>query len=149
MKGLPMTYTRDMQEDKEPVFDAVDTVRQSLTVFAAMLREARCKADNCARAVSDPTLLATDLADYLVNRGVPFRQAHEIIGRAVALAVARGCALPELTLDDYRALSPAFEQNLFDVFRLENAMRARQGIGAPSPANIASQIARWQKALAS
>jgi argininosuccinate lyase len=149
MKGLPMTYNRDMQEDKEPVFDAVDTVRQSLTVFAAMLREARCKADNCARAVSDPTLLATDLADYLVNRGVPFRQAHEIIGRAVALAVARGCALPELTLDDYRALSPAFEQNLFDVFRLENAMRARQGIGAPSPANIASQIARWQKALAS
>jgi len=149
MKGLPMTYNRDMQEDKEPVFNAIDTVRQSLTVFAAMLRQARCKLENCAQAVSDPALLATDLADYLVNRGVPFRHAHEIIGRAVALAATRGCTLPDLTLDDYRALSPAFEKTLFDVFNLGKAMELRTGVGAPSPANIKKQLERWQKTLAS
>jgi argininosuccinate lyase len=147
MKGLPMTYNRDMQEDKEPVFDAIDTVRQSLTIFAAMLRQARCKPEKCARAVSDPALLATDLADYLVQRGVPFRHAHEIIGRAVALAATRGCGLPELTLEDYRTLSDAFEANLFEVFDLKRAMSARTAIGAPSPANIAAQLARWHEAL--
>ena len=149
MKGLPMTYNRDMQEDKEPVFDAIDTVRQSLAIFTAMLREAQCNPEQCARAVSDPALLATDLADYLVQRGIPFRHAHEIVGRAVALAGTRGCTLPELTLDDYRGLSPAFEANLFEVFDLQRAMAARMATGAPSPANVTAQIARWRKALAS
>jgi argininosuccinate lyase len=149
MKGLPMTYNRDMQEDKEPVFDALDTVRQSLTIFAAMLREAKCKTENCAHAVSDPALLATDVADYLVNRGIPFRNAHEIVGRAVALAAKRGCTLPELSLDDYRALSPAFEKSVCDVFNLQKAMEQRTTVGAPSAANIKKQLERWQKALAS
>jgi argininosuccinate lyase len=85
LKGLPMTYNRDMQEDKEPVFDSVDTVKAALAVFAAMLDGISANAAACAAAVADPMLLATDLADYLVNRGVPFRQAHEVIGKAVAL----------------------------------------------------------------
>ena len=97
--------------------------------------------------MADPLLLATDLADYLVNRGVPFRKAHEIIGRAVALSAERGTPLPQLTLADYQTLSPVFAADLFDCFDLAKAMKARQAIGAPSPENVAAQLARWQAAL--
>ncbi|HEV7868173.1 MAG TPA: argininosuccinate lyase [Chthoniobacteraceae bacterium] len=147
LKGLPMTYNRDMQEDKEPVFDSVDTVKAALAIFAAMLSEARVNAQACAAAVADPLLLATDLADYLVNRGVPFRQAHEVIGRAVALAAERSCPLPQLTLADFQTLSPAFADDLYECFDLRTAMAARRAIGAPSPENVAAQLARWQSAL--
>ena len=147
LKGLPMTYNRDMQEDKEPVFDALDTVSAALEVFAAMLRGIRANPENCAAAVSDPMLLATDLADYLVNRGIPFRKAHEIIGKAVALCAERRCDLPQLTLTDYQSLSPAFASDVFDLLKVEKSMAARQAIGAPSPQNVAAQIALWQAAL--
>ncbi len=144
LKGLPMTYNRDMQEDKEPVFDSIDTVKASLAIFTPMLGSIRANPEACARAVADPLLLATDLADYLVTRGVPFRQAHEIIGRAVAIAAQRGCTLPQLTLSDYCALSEVFAEDLYQVFDLTRAMTARTAIGAPSPANIAAQLARWR-----
>ncbi|MEQ1859760.1 MAG: argininosuccinate lyase [Chthoniobacteraceae bacterium] len=145
IKGLPLTYNRDMQEDKEPVFDAIDTVKAALEVFAGMLREARVNAAACAAAVRDPMLLATDLADYLVRKGVPFRQAHEHVGRAVALCVGR--SLPELTLADYQAISPVFAEDLYNVFDLSRAMAARVAVGAPSPQNVATQLARWKKQL--
>jgi len=148
LKGLPLTYNRDMQEDKEPVFDAIDTVKAALEVFAGMFFEARVNANACASAVADPMLLATDLADYLVRSGVPFRSAHEHVGRAVALCLERGCTLPQLSLEDYQAISPSFLADLFSVFDLTKAMAARQAIGAPSPANVDAQIARWQAALA-
>ena len=147
LKGLPMTYNRDMQEDKEPVFDSVDTVKAALAVFAGMMREAKVNPAACAAAVADPMLLATDLADYLVNRGVPFRKAHEIIGRAVALSASRGLPLPQIPLADYQSLSPVFAEDLFKVFDLTTAMSARTAIGAPAPANVATQLARWQAAL--
>jgi argininosuccinate lyase len=147
MKGLPMTYNRDMQEDKEPLFDAIDTVKNALAVFAAMLRTVGANAEACAAAVSDPNLLATDLVDYLVTRGIPFRQAHEIVGKAVALCDDRKCRLTQLNLADYQTLSPAFSADLFEVFKLDNAMRARRGIGAPAPENVAAQLARWKSAL--
>jgi argininosuccinate lyase len=142
-----MTYNRDMQEDKEPVFDALDTVHAALAVFTGMLEGIRANAAACAAAVADPNLLATDLADYLVKRGVPFRQAHEVIGRAVALCAERGCELPELKLEDYRSLSSAFAADLFDMLNLQAAMRARTAIGAPSPENVAAELARWRKDL--
>lgn len=148
LKGLPMTYNRDMQEDKEPVFDSVDTVKAALTIFAGMLHGAKINAAACAAAVADPLLLATDLADYLVNHGVPFRKAHEHIGRVVALGASRGVPLPQIALEDYREICPTFAADLFDCFNLEKAMAARQAIGAPSPENIAAQLARWQMALA-
>jgi len=148
LKGLPMTYNRDMQEDKEPVFDSLDTIKNALAVFAAMLGGIQANPAACAAAVADPMLLATDLADYLVNRGVPFRKAHEIIGKAVALCTARGCELPQLSLADYEALSPAFEADVFEMLKLENSMAARRGIGAPSPQNVAAQLERWKAALA-
>jgi argininosuccinate lyase len=147
LKGLPMTYNRDMQEDKEPVFDAVDTVKAALGVFTGMLAGIRANPEACAAAVADPNLLATDLADYLVKHGVPFRKAHEVIGRAVALCGERKCELPDLTLADYQALSMAFEADLFAVFDLKTAMRARTAIGAPSPENVAGELARWRGTL--
>jgi argininosuccinate lyase len=94
-------------------------------------------------------LLATDLADYLVKRGVPFRQAHEHVGRAVALCNERGCPLPRLPLEDYQAISPAFGPDLFDVFDLARAMASRRATGAPSPANVAAQLERWKAKLGS
>jgi argininosuccinate lyase len=148
LKGLPMTYNRDMQEDKEPVFDSVDTVKAALAVFAGMLDGTKANAAACDAAVADPMLLATDVADYLVNRGVPFRSAHEVVGKAVALCTQRGCDLPQLTLADWRALSPAFEKDVPKCFDLATAMAARKGIGAPSPKNVAAQLARWKKSLA-
>ena len=147
LKGLPMTYNRDMQEDKEPVFDSVDTVKAALAVFAGMLDGTKVNAAACAAACADPMLLATDVADYLVNRGVPFRGAHEVVGKAVALCTQRGCDLPQLTLADWRALSPAFEKDVAKCFDLRAAMAARKGIGAPSPRNVAAQLARWKKSL--
>jgi len=149
LKGLPLTYNRDMQEDKEPVFDAVDTVKAMLEVFAGMLSEARVNRAACASAVSDSMLLATDLADYLVRKGVPFRQAHEHVGRAVAVSTARGCPLPQLALAEYEAISPAFGADLFEVFDLSRAMAARRAIGAPSPENVSAQLDRWKARLAS
>lgn len=147
LKGLPLTYNRDMQEDKEPVFDAIDTVKAALEVFAGMFHEAKTNPEACARAVADPMLLATDLADYLVRRGVPFRKAHELVGRAVALCGELKCSLPEIPLPHYLAISPEYGADLYEVFDLSKAMAARKAIGAPSPDNVAAQLKRWQANL--
>jgi argininosuccinate lyase len=147
LKGLPMTYNRDLQEDKEAVFDSVDTLKAALGVFAAMLREARVETADMARAAADPNLLATDLADYLVLKGVPFRQAHEIIGKLVALCLGRGCAFGELPLADYQAASPAFAEDVYGLLDVRRSLTSRQGIGAPSFANVAARLAAWREIL--
>ena len=148
LKGLPMTYNRDMQEDKEPVFDSIDTIKSALAVFTAMLGGITANPASCAQAVADPMLLATDLADYLVNHGVPFRQAHEVIGKAVALCGQKHCQLPQLTLADYQSLSPVFTAEVFTLLSVEKSMNARQAVGAPSPGNVAYQLNRWKTLLA-
>ena len=147
MKGLPMTYNRDMQEDKEAVFDSIDTVKAALGVFAPMLREAAVNCGRCELAVADPNLLATDLADYLVLHGVPFRKAHEVVGRAVAMCAERGCELTGLSVDDYRGLSDSFEADVLEVLRVDRSMSARRALGAPSPENVAGELERWRTAL--
>ncbi len=147
MKGLPMTYNRDMQEDKEAIFDSIDTVKAALGVFAPMLREAKVHAARCAEAVADPNLLATDLADYLVNRGLPFRKAHEVIGRAVARCAELGCGLDQLPVREYRLLSELFEQNVHEILQVNRSMAARQAVGAPSPGNVANELTRWKTQL--
>jgi argininosuccinate lyase len=147
MKGLPMTYNRDMQEDKEAVFDSIDTVKSALGVFAAMLGEAVVHPARCAAAVEDPNLLATDLADGLVLRGMPFRKAHEVVGRLVALCGERGCDLKGLSLADYRGVSEVFDAELLGVLSVERSMRARQAPGAPSPENVARELERWRGVL--
>ena len=147
MKGLPMTYNRDMQEDKESVFDSVDTVKAALGVFAPMLREASLNTARCAEAVADPNLLATDLADYLVNHGLPFRKAHEAVGRAVARCAELKCELNELPLAEYQAISELYGADIHDVLQVQRSMEARKAVGAPSPGNVASELSRWKALL--
>ena len=144
MKGLPLTYNRDMQEDKEGVFDSVDTVRDTLAIFAEMIDAARLREDRTRAAASDPLLLATDLADRLVEGGVPFRQAHEIIGRLVARAQELGVPLDKLAPDEFLSASPVLTPEIVSAnFDLEAALSARRATGAPSPKNVAREIARW------
>jgi argininosuccinate lyase len=147
LKGLPLTYNRDMQEDKEPVFDSVDTIKAALEVNAAMLSEVKVNASRAAAAVSDPMLLATDLADYLVRAGLPFRQAHEVIGKLVAHCIETGRSFPELELATFQSFSPLFDSNVFEALDLRRALDARKGPGAPSFANVQAQIERWRTAL--
>lgn len=147
MKGLPMTYNRDMQEDKEPLFDSLDTIQAALEILAGMLREAAVNRERAREMVGDPNLLATDLADYLVLHGVPFRQSHEAIGKAVALCAERKCELTELSLEDYQTFSSAFGEDLFDCLKLETAMAARTATGAPSPQNVQHELETWRARL--
>lgn len=147
LKGLPMTYNRDMQEDKEPLFDSLDTIKAALAVFAEMIAGMEVNETRTRAATSDPMLLATDLADYLVNHGVPFRSAHEVIGKLVAHSIAEKVAFADIPLAKYQEFSPAFEADLFACLNLETALAARKGIGAPSPQNVGAQIARWKEAL--
>lgn len=147
LKGLPMTYNRDMQEDKEPLFDSIDTIKAALAVFAEMIAGMEVNDARTRAATSDPMLLATDLADYLVNHGVPFRSAHEVIGKLVAHSLSEKVAFADIPLAKYQEFSPAFEADLFACLNLETALAARKGIGAPSPQNVAAQIARWKEAL--
>ena len=147
LKGLPMTYNRDLQEDKEAVFDSVDTLKAALAVFAGMLAEARVETADMARATADPLLLATDLADYLVLRGVPFRQAHEVIGKLVALTLDRKVGFAQLSLEDYRAASPAFGEDVYAVLDVRRSLESRRTPGAPSFDNVRARLEHWQIVL--
>jgi argininosuccinate lyase len=147
LKGLPMTYNRDLQEDKEAVFDSVDTLKAALHVFAAMLRDARVETAAMAAAAGDPNLLATDLADHLVLRGVPFRQAHEIIGKLVALCLERGAGFADLSLADYRAASPAFDEDVYALLDVRRSLASRTTPGSPSFSNVAARLQAWHKIL--
>ena len=149
MKGLPLTYNRDMQEDKEGVFDSVDTVLATLAIFAEMLDAASLREERARSAASDPLLLATDLADRLVEGGVPFRQAHEIVGKLVARAQEIGVPLNKLDPEEFLAASALFTPEVVvRTFDLEAALEARRAKGAPSPVNVAGELARWSAQLA-
>src|SRR5438309_5275793 len=132
LKGLPSSYNRDLQEDKEALFDSVDTVRAALEVFAAMLPELIVHRERMESAASDPQLLATDLADYLVRKGVPFRDAHKIVGQLVAI----GKPLNTFSDDELRSTSDAFDPDVHEIFDARAALRRRTATGAPSPENI-------------
>ncbi|MEM7673787.1 MAG: argininosuccinate lyase [Verrucomicrobiota bacterium] len=147
MKGLPMTYNRDLQEDKEPLFDSIDTIKMALEVFAEMMAVAKIKEENTAAATADPFLLATDIADYLVLNKVPFRNAHEIVGQLTAYSIEQGRDFPDMSLEEYKQFSPVFKKDVFDVLNVETALKARVAIGAPSPANVKKQITSWRKKL--
>lgn len=148
MKGLPMTYNRDMQEDKEAVFDSVDTIKAALEIFAAMMLEIKVDEPRVAQASGDWSLLATDLADYLVKHGVPFRKAHEIVGKTVALCLERQTGFTELSLEDFQKISPAFQADVFEVLDTQKSIDARTATGAPSARNVEAQLKKWREALA-
>jgi argininosuccinate lyase len=141
LKGLPLTYNRDLQEDKPPLFDSVDTLRLILAVNTEMISAMELREDNCRRAAADPMLLATDLADHLVKAGIPFRHAHELVGKAVAESLRSGIPLDRL---DFSALDPAFGQDASAVFSLERALASRTNPGAPSIANVRAEIQCWR-----
>lgn len=145
LKGLPMTYNRDLQEDKEPLFDSIDTIKLALDVFAEMMAVAKVRTERTREATSDPFLLATDLADYLVLKGVPFRQAHEVIGKLTAHSIESKTAFPDMTLGEFQQFSDAFGPDVHQVLDVETALKARKGIGAPSPANVNRQLSRWER----
>jgi argininosuccinate lyase len=147
LKGLPMTYNRDLQEDKERLFDTADTVRASTRLMAAMLQHTKINRAACDRAASDPALLATDLADYLVKKGMPFRQAHHVVGAVVALAEKTGKLLNQLTLAELQTVDKTFGRDALGVFNLSRAMAKRNLIGAPGTKEVAKQLARWRETL--
>jgi argininosuccinate lyase len=149
MKGLPLTYNRDMQEDKEAVFDSVKTATDTLSIFAEMIDAASLCEDRALEAARDPLLLATDLADRLVEGGVPFRQAHEIVGSLVARAQELRVPLDKLDPAEFLAASSVLTDGIVkNTFNLRAALEARRAIGAPSPENVAREIVRWQQSLA-
>lgn len=147
LKGLPMTYNRDLQEDKEPLFDSIDTIKAALAVVAETISGMEVNAARTRAAAGDPLLLATDLADYLVRKGVPFRQAHEIIGKLVAYSIQKKRDFTRLKLAEYRRFWKGFSGDVFDALKLDRALEARKAAGAPSPRNVAAQIRRWRKQL--
>jgi len=148
LKGLPMTYNRDLQEDKERLFDTADTVRASVRLMAAMLANTKINAAACAAAASDPLLLATDLADYLVKKGMAFRQAHHVVGAVVAHAEQSGTPLDRLPLADFQRIDKHFGPDVRSVFNLKKAMARRKLTGAPGTSEVKKQLARWKQNLA-
>jgi argininosuccinate lyase len=147
IKGLPMTYNRDLQEDKPPVFDSFDQSAICADVLEGTLSGMEFNRERCAEAVSDPALLATDLADLLVSRGVPFRKAHRAVGAIVALAEKNGCAITGLSNEDVRRIDPNLGDDWASVFDIGRSMEMRKGTGMPGPAQISRQFARWKKIL--
>ena len=145
LKGLPMTYNRDLQEDKEALFDTADTVRACVRLMAAMLQSAAVNRAACEAAAADPALLATDLADYLVRKGMPFRQAHHLVGAVVALAEKLVKPLDKLSLAELQSVDKAFAPDALDIFNLSAAMAKRNLTGAPGTKEVAKQLARWRK----
>ncbi len=145
LKGLPLTYNRDLQEDKPPLFDSVDTLALVLAVNSEMIAALEMRDAACRAAASDPMLLATDLADHLVKSGVPFRSAHDLVGKAVAEALRTGTPLDQL---DLAAVDPAFDEASAEVFHLDRALAARTNPGSPAVENVRNEINRWKARLA-
>ncbi len=146
LKGLPSSYDKDLQEDKEPLFDAVDTLDAILPVAAGVVRSMRIRADKMRNAL-DASMLATDLADYLVRKGMPFREAHRRVGQVVKLAEERGVELSGLSPDDYAKIAPEFGPDVKQVFDYARSVGAREVVGGTGPQAVREQIARARKII--
>ncbi len=138
-KGLPLAYNKDLQEDKEALFDASDTTLACVRLFTGMLDSLQVQAERCLAAASDPAMLATDLADYLVVRGVPFREAHEIVGRLVAACIDSGRSFAEIGLEEYRAAHPAFDETVYEITP-HRSVAARNIPGGTAPGQVAHAL---------
>jgi len=149
MKGLPLTYSKDMQEDKEQVFDAADTLMLSLAAMTGMVGDMTANRDVLAQAAASGFSTATDLADWLVRAlNLPFRDAHHVTGTLVALAEARSCDLPDLTLQEMQSAHPGINQEVYAVLGVQNSIRSRRSYGGTAPDQVRAQIARWKDLLA-
>ncbi|PLX78421.1 MAG: argininosuccinate lyase [Desulfuromonas sp.] len=142
MKSLPLAYNKDMQEDKEPLFDTIDTVKGSLKIFADMIAEMQVKADTLRTAAARGFSTATDVADYVVRKGLPFRQAHEVVGKTVRYCIEQNKDIPELSLDEFRQFSPLIEADIFDYVTLDASVNARTATGGTARVAVEREIAR-------
>jgi len=147
MKSQPLAYNKDNQEDKEPLFDTVDTIKGSLKVFADMIPAISCNADNMRNAALKGFATATDLADYLVRKGIAFRDAHEVVGKSVAYCVDKNCDLADLSLDELHQFSTSIEADVFQYLTLEGSVSARNHIGGTAPEQVKSAIERARKKI--
>ena len=149
MKGLPLTYSKDMQEDKEPVFDAADALMLALAAMTGMVGDMTANRDALRAAAASGFSTATDLADWLVRvLGLPFRDAHHITGRLVALAEEQGCDLPDLTLEQMKSVHDGITESVYDVLTVEASVASRTSFGGTAPVRVREQIARWKEQLA-
>jgi argininosuccinate lyase len=148
MKGLPLAYNKDMQEDKEALFDTVDTVGASVQVTTTVLRNLRVNEERAREASTHGYMNATELADYLVRKGMPFREAHETVGRIVMQAIGRGLELNELTLDELKSMSPLIEQDVFESLSLERTLESKSQIGGTARERVAEELKRARVRLA-
>lgn len=148
MKAQPLAYNKDNQEDKEPLFDTVDTLIDCLKAYADMVPAITAKADNMREAAGKGFSTATDLADYLVRKGIPFRDSHEIVGNAVASCIKDGCDLNELSLETLQAFNPSIEADVFAVLTLEGSVSTRDHLGGTAPAQVRQAADRASEALA-
>ena len=148
LKGLPLAYNKDMQEDKEAIFDSIETVEMCLDIFAPMIKTMRVKADNMYRAAQEGFINATDLADYLTKKGMPFRTAYKIVGQIVAECIQKKCVLDNLPIEAYRSHSDMFEMDLYDDISLETCVNKRISEGGTSVSSVEAQIAYVREELA-
>ncbi len=148
MKGLPLTYSKDMQEDKEQVFDAADSLMLALAAMTGMVADMNANVDELERAAATGFSTATDLADWLVRElGMPFRDAHHVTGTLVGMAESKGCDLPELTIEDMQSVHSAINTGVFDVLGVHNSVASRMSYGGTAPAQVRKQVARWKEEL--
>jgi argininosuccinate lyase len=147
MKGLPLAYNKDMQEDKAALFDAVDTVRGCLSVTATVLRNIGLNTERATTAATHGYLNATELADYLVRRGMPFRQAHETVGRIVGKAIEAGCELQELPLETLKQFAPQIAADVFECLALNRTLASKSAAGGTSPEQVAQALAKARASL--
>jgi len=148
MKAQPLAYNKDNQEDKEPLFDTADTVAETLRIFADMIAGIQVKPERMRAAAAEGFSTATDLADYLVRKGLPFRDAHEAVALAVRQAAARGVDLSDLSVDELRAFSPLIGDDVAQALSLEGSLNARNHVGGTAPAQVREAISRHRAALA-
>ncbi|MBQ7975657.1 MAG: argininosuccinate lyase [Clostridia bacterium] len=147
MKGIPLAYNKDMQEDKEPIFDSVDTVKLCIDVFEKMVSTMKLNTDRMYQGSKGGFTNATDLADYLVKKGMPFREAHSVVGRAVYYCVERSCALDDLTLETYKDFSALIEEDVYEAISMETCVNDRNVIGGPAKEVVLMAISKAEKEL--
>ena len=147
MKGIPLAYDKDMQEDKELTFDAIDTVKGSLALFTGMISTMTFNKEVMENSAKNGFTNATDAADYLVNHGVPFRDAHGIVGQLVLFCIERGIALDDMTLEEFQAISPVFEADIYEAISMKTCVEKRVTIGAPGQEAMKKVIEIYRKRL--
>ncbi len=145
MKGLPLAYNKDMQEDKEPLFDAVDTIKTSLEIFSEMIKDLRLNRKRIESSMTDGLILATDVADYLVQKGVPFRSSHEVVGRIVSFCLKEKRPLTDLILSEWKMFSPDFKEDILNFVSFEKAVERRNHIGGTSKKQVLKRIREIEK----